>query len=693
MNEEMENLLKRMALLEEEVRLLKQQLAERQVQEAPPVDKPRPSIITRKPKPAIAARKPDRLVKEPVQTKPLPKKEFNLEQTMGIWLPRVFMFILLLGVLWGLKVGMDHGIITNPVRVVLGYAGTALLYFLGMRYVSGGRKGFGLTLLGGVIALGILTTFAAHYLYGYFPFTVAFVVGVAYIGAGLWLSKKTKSETLTVFSAIAGFLLPFLLEGEGATSIQFCLYILLLFLSLFYVSLSQRHKYTFYVTFMFFHLTLLAYAVLNFTDGDESILVGTVLIQHMALLFFYLKGSISRTVFSEALLYTNFVFTIGWIKGLDDPQEVVVYGLFALLYVALAAYAFRKKEELLRGVLTAVAVFAVTVFLLSFDFENAYVQLILLLVNGTVGLWVGLRFATLRTIIASSIIYLFTAMAVLFDTEFYGFWTWEHAVWIVFLYTMLWIYYTLYQFPPAFLKGKIVRINQSLVVGQLIVLVYVTKLTGIWVEGIGLHFETASHIRYLVLMIVLCGMYAFHKWEKGIYLTHTAVLLFLLLGLLLIPTSTAPYGYMHGGNFPFNLTVQIGYMIALTILFLSILKDSFYLSSEKLRIPLLAILMQVIYFIFLNKWYFAVTIAYNWEWEYTLLVHTFLLFTFAFLSISIGGKMNWKAVKNSGAVLIVISVLKLFIVDLASISILVRAVLFIIIGVVGLLYSRTLLKN
>ena len=115
------------------------------------------------------------------------------------------MFILLLGVLWGLKVGMDHGFITSPVRVGMGYTGTILLYFLGTRYYNSGKKGFGLTLLGGFIGLGILTTFAAHLLYGYLNFTIAFLIGVAYIIAGLLLSRKTKSETLTIFSGIPGF--------------------------------------------------------------------------------------------------------------------------------------------------------------------------------------------------------------------------------------------------------------------------------------------------------------------------------------------------------------------------------------------------------------------------------------------------------------------------------------------------------
>jgi len=221
---------------------------------------------------------------------------------------------------------MDNGFITNPVRIVMGYAGTGLLYYFGMKYYGKKNKVFGLTLLGGFIALGILTTFAAHHLYGYFSFIVAFIIGVAYIAAGLWLSEITKSETLSIFSAIAGFLLPFLLEGESATSIQFCAYILILFLSLFYVTLRQKHKYTFYISFLLFHLTLLTYGVLSGDFGDELIIVGTVLVQHILLLAFYLMGKIERHVFTEALIYSNFVFALGWIKVLEYDQEILVNG-------------------------------------------------------------------------------------------------------------------------------------------------------------------------------------------------------------------------------------------------------------------------------------------------------------------------------------------------------------------------------
>lgn len=687
-----EEIVRRLAYLEREVAELKQQQAELLGQKSA----------------SVVAKKVEQENKQPVSFSPPPsappvakeieevrpeqtKKEFDLEKMLSKWLPKMFMFILLLGVLWGLKVAVDNGYVTNAIRIVGGYAGTGILYYFGMKYFHKQNKVFGFTLLGGFIALGILTTFAAHHLYGYFNFITAFIIGVAYIGAGLWLSEKTKSETLTIFSAIAGFLLPFLLEGEGVSSYQFCAYILLLFLSLFYVSLRQQHKYTFYITLLLFHLTLLVYGVL-IGAGENTVIVGTVLIQHLALLLFYLTGKISRHVFTEALIYTNFVFTIGWIKILDGGQETWIYGLFALLYVAITVYFFMKKDELLSGVLSAVAIFAISTFILSFSFDETNVTLLLLLINGTAGVWIGLRFNTLRTLITGSVIYVLSAYTVCLLTDITEFLSLEHGVWLAFLYSIVLIYYTIYEYTPSFLKGKKEDINISLIIGQVIVLIYAIRMTHLALQNAAFHYNTLAHIYGLVIIAVLAAMYLIHKWPKGLYVAHAVVVEFLLLGFVLMVTGLYNFG---DKSLLLNLGVEIIYMLILIMIFIGIMKERFYIHLEGLKknLPILAIGLQTVLFIYLNKWTISISLFYEIEVEYFLLVHTFILFAFSFASISIGKRLNWKPVKYFGAVLILIGILKLFFVDLGTISILIRAILFMIVGVVGLLYSRTLFKE
>ena len=183
-----------------------------------------------------------------------PKEDFQFDQFLGIWLPRIFMGVLILGVLWALKVGLDNGWISYEVRIVLGYAATLIILYFGMKNINKEQRLFGITLISGVIAIGLLVTVAAYYLYGFLNYPLAMFISIFYIVLGLFMSKKTKSEVLTIFSGFAGFLLPFLIAGTTVETWTFCLYILILFISLFYIAIDGKHKLSYYVTFFFSNL-------------------------------------------------------------------------------------------------------------------------------------------------------------------------------------------------------------------------------------------------------------------------------------------------------------------------------------------------------------------------------------------------------------------------------------------------------
>ena len=710
MQEEIKALTKRVSDLEKEVATLKHQLVHHtntwQTEIEPKEEKsllkqnPLKEIVTTVKGKTVHTTQPSsdfitfkRQVEQTPTPAPTPKKEINLEKLLGTWLPRVFMFILLLGVLWGLKVGIDQGWVSPLVRIVMGYTATALLYYFGMRYTKQNHNVFGLTLLGGLVALGILTTFAAHHLYGFFNFAVSFLIGVVYIALGLYLSKKTDSETLTIFSAIAGFLLPFLLEGGEASAIQFFAYIILLFISLFYMSLSQKHKVSFYITFILYHLTLLIYSLIGMDVNEKHILVISVLIQHICLLIFYLNQRVSKQVFTESLIYTNTVFTIFWIQILDQPFDIVTYGLIAVLYTALAAHAFIKMQRHFQGIFSAVAIFVISVFILSFDLDHVQVKLILLLINGSIGLWVGLRYQTIRTIVMGSIIYGISGLVVLNSISIEYLFSLEHVVWFMFLATLAFIYYTLYQFIPSFKRGKTSAIDASLIGGQIIFLIYLTQLTHLFVQKQQWLVFTAFHVYALVFITALAFMYNLYKWRHGKYIAFAAIIQYLIVGLALIARPI--YNWYNPEWFHFNLVVQMIYVAWLTVAFILFIRKKPPHAFRSLIniVPALAVMLQMTHFIFLNKWFFAIANAYHWDREYVFFVHTFIWFLFAFLSITIGRKMTWKPVIIFGSLVIGLSFIKLFFIDLANISILIRAILFIVVGLIGLLYSRTLVKE
>ncbi len=623
------------------------------------------------------------------------KSHDSFEQLLGIWLPRVFMVVLILGVLWGLKVGMDKGWISYGVRIALGYIASVLIFYIGMKNIAKGHKLFGVTLIGGTIAIGILVTAAAYYLYGLLNYPVAMMISLVYIILGLIMSKKIKSETLTILSGIAGFLLPFLIKGTTVETWTFCLYVLLLFLTLFYIALSGKHKLSYYITFILFHLTLLVYTFFGLSPGNEMYIVFTALIQHLLLLLFYVKGLIARSIFTESIIYSNVIFMVGWIKLLENHQEVYVYGFLATLYVLFSIYGYSRKDIKLQSIFSAVAVFAISAFILSFNVENGESKLLLLLLNGAIGMWVGLYFKTIRTIIISSFIYVLTGLSVIAAVNIQSWISLQHLTWIGFIVTMIFIYYVIYLYGKTRFDIKTKSIDISLVVAQLVSLIYEFKLTDM-VLNIKVAISDWSlydHAFLFVMLVAIIMSFFAYKWKHGIYVSYIAVIEFIFIGLFFSISSLTIY---TSGKpiFLFNVFTEVFYLIIFTLLFIMMAKGKFPKTNNlQQSTPVLAVISQIVYFFFFNKWYFAFVNVYMWEHDYVYIGHTIWMFLFAFLSISLGIRYSWKIVRYLGIILIGICLLKLFFIDLVNISIVIRAILFIVVGVIGLVYSRTLLKG
>ena len=131
-------------------------------------------------------------IKEPVQEREVKqvdisafkREPFNIIKFCQTWLPRIFVGIMLLGVIWLFKAGVDAGLLTPAIRIVFGIVLSIGFYYIGDIQIKRERQALGLVLAGGSITGIVLTTFAAHYLYGFIPASVAFVCNIAWVILG-----------------------------------------------------------------------------------------------------------------------------------------------------------------------------------------------------------------------------------------------------------------------------------------------------------------------------------------------------------------------------------------------------------------------------------------------------------------------------------------------------------------------------
>lgn len=315
------------------------------------------------------------------------KREFDLLKLCQIWLPRIFIGIMLLGVVWLFKAGMDAGILTPPLRLLFGILLAGVLYWFGNRQVKANRSSLGLVLLGGSVASLVLTTFAAHYLYEYLPATVAFLFNVLWIIVGIFIAHLYNSEYLAIFVAIGGFFVPFLINSSDPNVYVFLGYETLLTISLLVYAAKKLHRILYIVAYVIAQLILFVFFA--FTQLiDEQMKISVIYAIFQLLLFYQLLKN-HNFIYSQRLgvMAFNGTVLVMSLMNLEKGSAICLLAS-AIAYFIFSYYEWKKdKNSTLSTITFALAMFT-TCILISNEFERN-VETILYLVQGGIAIYLG----------------------------------------------------------------------------------------------------------------------------------------------------------------------------------------------------------------------------------------------------------------------------------------------------------------
>jgi uncharacterized membrane protein len=126
-----------------------------------------------------------------------------------LWLNRLGIGLLLLGVAFLFRYSVDMGWSTPAVRVGFGTAVGVTLLLAGLRI--GEKRRFGAVLVGGGIATFYIVGWAAFNLYSLVGYTAAFAGAVAVTALAFWLALRKDEPALGILGAIGGLGTPLLL--------------------------------------------------------------------------------------------------------------------------------------------------------------------------------------------------------------------------------------------------------------------------------------------------------------------------------------------------------------------------------------------------------------------------------------------------------------------------------------------------
>ncbi|MGM9944943.1 MAG: DUF2339 domain-containing protein [Lysinibacillus sp.] len=699
---------RRVELLEEEVRCLRQELSQLKGETYPKqndltnikssvshvkktlFDKPTPQ---QKMHPQLASQP----VVEEKELEARPKQQRSLEETITWILPKVFMVILVLGVLWGLKLISDYGYLSDSVKIVLAYALSIGLivvpYILEKKQKS--SQAIIISLYGGAFIIGILTTAAGAILYDVLHLNVALIIAVLYVAYGISISYYKANEILTIFVIFTSLLLPYLLEYMEFSELIIIQFVVILFAAIQFVVVKHRQQIALHMTTAFTHLSALALWGLS-ENVDMYFAIGLLLIVSIYLYSWwklYEPESKWRAV-HEGLLFSYHVFaliTLLWVTA-DLVFDTILFLLMLVIYSITAFVAYKERLQHVVDVAATVAFLAFIFMLVTFDLSDE----VLILLFGFIafsGIMLGMRLrATVMKVTYSLSFFLMTLITIAAG-EVKPFFALNHLSVVMILVYLVAIYMYVKQ-PKQNLNRFETWVEQANIQHILPIIIsayfmkYVIDLEHGYISNVG---QTPFVSLIVLLGLFVISLFVREKWI-GKFLVTALLIATSVASLVLLTT-----GYYANANWHFNFLAKIIYLaviIALLVDFYSsgiVYKKYGEFLSKKIEVFIntgfvlcILFIMSILSLLDHSGWIdYAVAVTGN----------TIAIFATASAALMAGAKRGWRNVKILGFTLLGIGIFKLIFFDLSALDLLIRSALFIVVGGVGLLVSNRLLRK
>lgn len=249
---------------------------------------------------------------------------------------KIGILILIIGVAIGAKYAIDHEMISPLTRIVLGYAvGAGLMAFaikLKAKY-----ENFSAVLVSGAIAIMYFITYAAYDFYALIPQILAFALMVVFTSFTVVASIKYNKQVIAHIGLVGAYAVPFLLsDGSGKVGVLFT-YIAIINIGILILSFKKYWKPLFYASFGLTWIIFLSWRLdLGFANDFFSL---SVLFATLFFLIFYITNLAYKITKKEIfglsdvviILLNSFIYYgIGYFILSGNKNSAELVGLFTL---------------------------------------------------------------------------------------------------------------------------------------------------------------------------------------------------------------------------------------------------------------------------------------------------------------------------------------------------------------------------
>lgn len=626
-----------------------------------------------------------------------PQKTF--EERMMTMLPRIFMIILILGILWGLKLASDYGYLTDALKIFGSYVlsigiGVGAYYLEKKKSVA---NAIIIAMYGGTFIIGILATAAGAILYELLSLTVALVIALLYIAYGIAMSYVRKNEVLTGFVLFTSLLLPYLLEYMKFNGLFIVAYIVMIFIMIQFVIWKHHQHIALYLGAL---CSFIALQIVWATDYSSTtyfaigflLVIGTFLTSWMQL---YEQVSKQWMRFKEGALFTVSAIMLFQYNNIIAAEEMRIPFLLAVL-ILYAVSAFQLFSKQFKRAFDVVATFSIIILVNTITVMDALedYQSIMFVLVAFAGMMLGIRLRAPVMKVMNSILLLSAVVNFNSSASVKPFFQVDHMAWLLTLVAIIAAYiYAKAQQKEALTKFeeaiKKYHVMDIILAGYVIfVLMYIIKLDFSYIS-IDQNIPTMAYCLTAVATLIVLTLDK--RWTGKVV---PVILLILYLGESL---NLGTFWFTQQPNVALHFMtyiVFIGVMLAL-------LADLYaegkiylnwqpYLKKHLQIIFMVGMLISIYYLIDFSSFLYRVELITN---GVSVIWNTLTLFIVASLALVIDRKKQWKVLKNFGYILLFIALFKLIFFDLAALELFIRAILFIVIGAIGMVLSGKLLKK
>lgn len=283
------------------------------------------------------------------------KPKRSLERFIGENLiSKIGIVITIIGVAIGIKYAFEHQFVSPVIRIIIGYLiGIVLLglaYRLKRQYES-----FSAVLLSGGSAIMYFITFAAYNFYGLYSQWFAFVLMLIFTAFTVAAALKYNRQVIAHIGLVGAYAIPFLVgSDEGKYGVLFA-YMVIINIGILAISIKKYWKSVYFSSLGFTWLIFMVWLLFNYKHSEHfamasGFLLGFFFIFYLSFLMFKLLKKESFSFSDIILLLTNsFLFYfLGYYILSEIPSLEPYCGLFtmgnALLHGAVGSLIFRQKQ-------------------------------------------------------------------------------------------------------------------------------------------------------------------------------------------------------------------------------------------------------------------------------------------------------------------------------------------------------------